>query len=146
MLMCCYIRFSSSTWKIFFVRFPNLFAICRDTFSKWCVGKRGRVEERSVAPLPNKRVKTLCGCREKRVQTKEKYKLRLTTKAYKLSYNYINYTINLVGRSFGRRLKNWKISYFLFLFCRSFFFFPKAISVWHLFCKLLHKIIYSAIQ
>jgi hypothetical protein len=38
----------------------------------------------------------------KGVQTKEKYKLRLTTKAYKLSYNYINYTINLVGRSFGR--------------------------------------------
>jgi hypothetical protein len=31
----------------------------------------------------------------------EKYKLRLTTKAYKLSYNYLNYTINLVGRSFG---------------------------------------------
>jgi hypothetical protein len=27
--------------------------------------------------------------REKRVQTKEKYKLRLTTKAYKLSYNYL---------------------------------------------------------
>jgi hypothetical protein len=26
----------------------------------------------------------MCGCREKRVQTKEKYKLRLTTKAYKL--------------------------------------------------------------
>jgi hypothetical protein len=33
---------------------------------------------------------------------KKGYKLRLTTKAYKLSYNYINYTINLVGRSFGR--------------------------------------------
>jgi hypothetical protein len=32
----------------------------------------------------------------------EKYKLKLTTKAYKLSYNYINYTINLVGRSFGK--------------------------------------------
>jgi hypothetical protein len=26
---------------------------------------------------------------KKRVQTKEKYKLRLTTKAYKLSYNYL---------------------------------------------------------
>jgi hypothetical protein len=26
---------------------------------------------------------------EKRVQTKEKYKLRLTTKDYKLSYNYL---------------------------------------------------------
>jgi hypothetical protein len=34
-------------------------------------------------------VKTLCGCREIRVQTKGKYKLRLTTKAYKLSYNYL---------------------------------------------------------
>jgi hypothetical protein len=91
-------------------RFPNLFAICRDTFSKWCVGKRGRVEECSVAPPCNKRVKTLCGCLEQRVQTKEKYKRRLTTKAYKLSYNYINYTINLVGRSFGtwrrRRLRS----------------------------------------
>jgi hypothetical protein len=61
----------------------------------------GRVEECSVAPFRNKRVKTLCGCREQRVQTKGKYKLRLTTKAYKLSYNYINYTINLVGRSFA---------------------------------------------
>jgi hypothetical protein len=38
---------------------------------------------------------------KKGVQTKEKYKLRLITKAYKLSYNDINYTINLVGRSFG---------------------------------------------
>jgi hypothetical protein len=28
----------------FFFRFPNLFAICRNTFSKWFVGKRGRVE------------------------------------------------------------------------------------------------------
>jgi hypothetical protein len=88
--------------QIFFFRFPNLFAICRDTFSKWCVGKRGRVEECSVALLCNKRVKTLCSCREKRVQTKEKYKLRLTTKNYKLSYDYLNYTINLVGRSFGK--------------------------------------------
>jgi hypothetical protein len=50
-----------------------------DTFSKWCVGKRGRVEEYSVAPLRNKMAKTVCGCREKRVETKEKYKLRLTT-------------------------------------------------------------------
>jgi hypothetical protein len=54
----------------FFFRFPNLFAICRDTFSKWCVEKRGRVEECSVAPLRNKRVKTLRGSRERRVQTK----------------------------------------------------------------------------
>jgi hypothetical protein len=60
------------------------------------------VEECSVAPLCNKRVKTLCGCREERVQTKEKYKLRLTTKAYKLSYNYMNYTIHPVGRPFGK--------------------------------------------
>jgi hypothetical protein len=87
--------------RAFFFRFPKLFAIWIDTFkyvrtiSKWCVGKRWRVEECSVAPLRDKRVKTLCGCREKRVQTKEKYKLRLTTKTYKLSYNYINYTINL---------------------------------------------------
>jgi hypothetical protein len=77
----------------FFFSFPNLFAICRDAFSKWCVGKRGWVEECSVAPLRNKKVKNLCGCREQRVQTKEKYKL---------SYNYINYTINLVGRSFDK--------------------------------------------
>jgi hypothetical protein len=76
--------------------------ICRDTFRKWCVGWRGRVEECCVAPLCNKRVKSLCCCREERVQTKEKFKLRLTTKAYKLSYNYINCTINLVGRSFGK--------------------------------------------
>jgi hypothetical protein len=33
---------------------------------------------------------------------KKAYKLRLTTKVYKLSYDYINYTINLVGRSFGK--------------------------------------------
>jgi hypothetical protein len=32
----------------------------------------------------------------------EKFKLRLTTKAYKLSYNYINDTINPVGRPFGK--------------------------------------------
>jgi hypothetical protein len=31
----------------------------------------------------------VCGCRDKRVQTKGKYKLRLTTKTYKLSYNYL---------------------------------------------------------
>jgi hypothetical protein len=34
-------------------------------------------------------MKTLCGCRGERVRSKEKYKLKLTTKAYKLSYNYI---------------------------------------------------------
>jgi hypothetical protein len=76
-----------------------------NTINKLCVEKRGRVEECSVAPLCDKRVKTLCGCRGKSVQTKEKYKLRLTTKAYKLSYNYLNYTINLVGRAFGRWLR-----------------------------------------
>jgi ribosomal protein L19 len=32
---------------------------------KLCVEKRGRVEECSVAHLRDKRVKTLCGCREK---------------------------------------------------------------------------------
>jgi hypothetical protein len=93
---------TSKNWVFFFLDFTNLFAICRDTFSKWCVGRRGRVEECSVAPLCNKRVNTLCGCREERVQIKVKYKLRLTTKAYKLSYNYINCTIYLVGRSFGK--------------------------------------------
>jgi hypothetical protein len=31
-----------------------------------CVGKRGLVEECSVAPLRDKRVKTLCGCRGKK--------------------------------------------------------------------------------
>jgi hypothetical protein len=87
---------------IYFFLFPNLFAICRDTFSKWCGGKRGLAEECSVAPLRNKRVKTLCGCREKRRQTREKYKPRLTTKAYKLSYNYIKYIITPVGRSCGK--------------------------------------------
>jgi hypothetical protein len=50
--------------NFFFVRFPNLFAICRDTFSKLCVEKRGRVEECSVASLRDKRGKTLCGCRD----------------------------------------------------------------------------------
>jgi hypothetical protein len=51
-----------------------------NTISKWCVGMRGRVDECSVAPLRDTRVKTLCGCREIRVQTKEKYKLRLQLK------------------------------------------------------------------
>jgi hypothetical protein len=74
-------------WEYFFLDFP-IYLQAVDTFSKWCV-------ECSVAPLCNKRVKTLCGCREEGVRTK-------TTKAYKLSYNYINCTINLVGRSFGK--------------------------------------------
>jgi hypothetical protein len=41
-----------------------------NTISKLCVEKRGWVEECSVAPLRDKRVKTLCGCRGKRVQMK----------------------------------------------------------------------------
>jgi hypothetical protein len=51
--------------EIYFLNFPiylQSLTIHSDTFSKWCVGKRGRVEECSVAPLRNKRVKTLCGC------------------------------------------------------------------------------------
>jgi hypothetical protein len=89
--------------KIFFLDFPiylQSVEIHSNTISKLCVGKRGRVEDCSVAPFCDKRVKTLCGCRRKSVQTKEKYKLRLTIKAYKLSYNCINYTLNLVGRLF----------------------------------------------
>jgi hypothetical protein len=35
-------------------------------------GRRQQVEQCSVAPLCNKRVKTLCGCQEERVQTKVK--------------------------------------------------------------------------
>jgi hypothetical protein len=58
----------------FFFRFPNLFAICihtLNTISKLCVEKRGQVEECSVAPLRDKRVKTFLAVGEKRVQTKE---------------------------------------------------------------------------
>jgi hypothetical protein len=89
----------------FFLDFPIYLQsvyIHSNTISKLCVEKRRRVEKCSAALLRKQRAKTLCGCREKKVQTKEKCKLRLTTKAYKLSYNYINYTMNLVGRSFGR--------------------------------------------
>jgi hypothetical protein len=49
---------------LLFYKFPNLFAICihtLNTISKLCVEKRGRVEECSVAPLRDKRVKNLCG-------------------------------------------------------------------------------------
>jgi hypothetical protein len=91
--------------QIFFLDFPIYLQsvyIHSNTISKLCVEKRGWVEECSVAPLSDKRVKTLCGYRGKRVQTKVKYKLRLTIKAYKLSFDYINSTIYLVGRSFGR--------------------------------------------
>jgi hypothetical protein len=48
----------------FFFKFPNLFVICihtLNTISKLCVEKRGPVEECSLAPLLDKRVKTLCG-------------------------------------------------------------------------------------
>jgi hypothetical protein len=57
-----------------FLNFPMYLqsvTIHSDTFSKWCVGKRGRVGECSVAPLRNKGAETLCPCREERVQTKE---------------------------------------------------------------------------
>jgi hypothetical protein len=82
-----YIIWAHLFFLFFYFKFPNVFAICihiLNKISKLCVEKRGRVEECSVAPLRDKRVKTLCGCRRKRIQTKEKYKLRLTTKAYKL--------------------------------------------------------------
>jgi hypothetical protein len=95
----------SACGLFFFFNFPIYLQsvyIHLNTIRKLCVEKRGRVEECSVAPLRDKRVKTLCGCWGKRVQTNEKYKLRLTTKAYKLSYDYTNYTINLVGRSLGK--------------------------------------------
>jgi hypothetical protein len=49
---------------IFFLDFPIYLQsvyIHSNTISKLCVGKRGRVEECSVAPLRDKRVKTLCG-------------------------------------------------------------------------------------
>jgi hypothetical protein len=42
-----------------------------NTISKLFVEKRGLVEECSVATLRDKKVKTLCRCRGKRVQTKE---------------------------------------------------------------------------
>jgi hypothetical protein len=70
-----------SVTKFFFLDFPIYLQsvyIHSNTISKLCVDKRGRIEECSVATLRDKRVKTLCGCREKG------YKLRLTTKAYKL--------------------------------------------------------------
>jgi hypothetical protein len=77
-----------ASFNFFFKDFPIFLQsvyIHSNTISKLCVEKRGRVEECSVTPLRDKRVKNFCGCREKSVQTKEKYKLRLTTKAYKLS-------------------------------------------------------------
>jgi hypothetical protein len=82
---------------IFFLRFPNLFAICIDTFkyNQQMVCWEARAS-RGVAPLRNKKGENLVW-----LSGKKGYKLRLTTKAYKLSYNCINYVINLVGRSFG---------------------------------------------
>jgi hypothetical protein len=68
----------------FFLNFPIYLQsvyIHLNTISKLCVEKRGRVEECSVAPLRNKRVKTLCGCRGKNVhKLVKKYKLRLQLK------------------------------------------------------------------
>jgi hypothetical protein len=55
--------------KVFFLYFQIYLQsvyIHSNTISEWCVGKRERVEECSVAPLHDKRVKTLCGCREKK--------------------------------------------------------------------------------
>jgi hypothetical protein len=48
-------------------------------------------------------METLCGCREEGVQTKDYYKLKRTTKAYKLSYNRIQ-SYKSVG------LGNWYLS------------------------------------
>jgi hypothetical protein len=90
------------TELVSFLHFPidlQSVMIHSDTFSKWCVGKRGRLEGCSVAPLCNKRVKTLCCCRgKKRVQTKEKYKLRLTTKTYKLSVEWLAGETEVLGK------------------------------------------------
>jgi hypothetical protein len=66
---CLLTRCVAAFFFIFFLDFPiymQSVEIHSDTFSKLCVGKRGRVEECSVAPLRNKRVKTLCGCRGKK--------------------------------------------------------------------------------
>jgi hypothetical protein len=54
---------------MFFLNFPIYLQsvyIHSNTISILCVEKRGRVEECSVAPLRDKRVKTLCGCRGKK--------------------------------------------------------------------------------
>jgi hypothetical protein len=60
--------------KFFFKDFPIYLQsvyIHSNTISKLYVEKRGRVEECSVAPLRDKRVKTLCGCREKKTPWSE---------------------------------------------------------------------------
>jgi hypothetical protein len=71
-----YIHNSWSAWKLFKVNNGTFFLdfqiylqsvyVHSNTISKLCVEKRGRVEECSVAPLCDKRVKTLCGCRGKK--------------------------------------------------------------------------------
>jgi hypothetical protein len=57
--------------RCFFFNFPIYLqsVYIHNTISKLCVEKRGRIEECSVAPLRDKRVKTLCGCREKKKGT-----------------------------------------------------------------------------
>jgi hypothetical protein len=53
----------------FFLDFPIYLQsvyIHSNKISKLCDEKRGRVEECSVAPLRNERVKNLCGCRGKK--------------------------------------------------------------------------------
>jgi hypothetical protein len=50
----------TSPLQIFFLDFPiylQYVEIHSITFSKWCVGKRGRLQECSVAPLRNNRLK-----------------------------------------------------------------------------------------
>jgi hypothetical protein len=49
--------------RTFFLNFPIYLqsVYIHNTISKLCVEKRGRVEECSVAPLRDERVKTLCG-------------------------------------------------------------------------------------
>jgi hypothetical protein len=59
----------TNTGKDFFLDFPIYLQsvyIHLNTISKLCVEKRGQVEESSVAPLCDKRVKTLCGCQGKK--------------------------------------------------------------------------------
>jgi hypothetical protein len=47
---------------IVFLDFPIYLQYVEITFNKWRVGRRGRIEECSVAPFCNKRIKTLCSC------------------------------------------------------------------------------------
>jgi hypothetical protein len=62
---CLHARWVSD-WDFFLLSFPIYLQsvyIHLNTISKLCVEKRERVDECSVAPLRDKRVKTLCGCR-----------------------------------------------------------------------------------